>query len=540
MIEKINPYNNTDIANKIFFASSYTQTLRGLKWMKDNPAAAACGVDFVSMVGPRSVLEAKERGKQSGIETFIREFSSLSIHAGMGYIGYGSACCISDKFNKKYGIKAQNIFASGDTIQNMFEIWKKSGYKSAEFFKYFLKNLKGLNGSSWKNISNNDIEKFAYDLETIANKTGKLETASGRNKSDLQKEIKNLKSVLSAKITKNTGANSSFKLSALNGSKEISGTLQELNDNAVSLANVFKTKTKEELPDFIKNLKKNKSLSTIIGLGITSLLSISVQPINRMLTKKRTGNDGFVGVDSNENDNSTEFKVMKTLAGIAFPIFSISTIGCKFKDLLSNIQFNSKIPSINQFKFIYGFTISSRLFASRDGNELRESLIKDTLGFSTWLLFGDFVSKLTTRFLGGKELINNPIEKNKQKNSFKYAKDWLMKSSVKSFQEILLPKSKNITKDGKPIGFIDLYKNASDKIKGKIAKAAFAQILGYVFSCLVLGLGIAKLNINITKYLYNKDKAHNNMNKEINIPVNSPTKEINPVFKEFHKITNSA
>ncbi len=530
--------------DKPSFKGMQTALLSGLGWMKNNPAMGACAVDMASMVIPRTAVEAKDRGKQSGIETFIREVSSLLIHATMGLVGYKAAAAISGKFNKENGVKAQDIFASGDTINNMSEIWKNADGKTQGFFEGFVQNIKGLNETNWNNISEKSHKEITDCLINLANKTEMYNNASGDEKSALSKEIKDIKSVLISKITKDTGASTSYKLNAINGSKEINASIGELIDNAVSLSNAFKTKTKEQFPEFIKKLGHNKSVSTILGLGITSALCISVQPINRMLTKKRTGNDGFVGVDSKENDNSKEFKVMKTAAGVGFPLFAISTIGCKPKDLLSSVQFNGKIPSLNQFKFVYGFTISSRLFASRDGNELRESLIKDTLGFSTWLLFGDFVSKLTSRAIGGKELINNPVAQDGSKKGLSYAKDWLMKTSVKSFEEILLPAVEKYQKDGKTLSIAELYKNASPELKSKVAKVAGAQVAGYLFSGLVLGLGIAKLNIIITKHLHARNKAHNQMNNELNTNSNLQldtkylselAQKTSPIFKEFNK-----
>lgn len=551
MINNINPSNihtenNRNFGNnKVSFKGAETVLLSGLGWMKDNPAMGACAVDMGSMVIPRTIVETKDRGKQSGIETFIREISSLLIHATMGLIGYGAATAISGNFNKQNGVKAQNIFASGDTIKNMSELWINADGKNDKFFEGFVKNISGLNNNAWKNISKPEQKTIEQELIKLADKTDKFSQLPNSNaeKTKLGEEIKNLKSLLIARITKDTGASSSYKLKSVNNSKEISASLGELIDNAVTLSNAFKTQTKEQFPDFIKGLMKNKLVSTALGLGITSLLCVSVQPINRLLTKKRTGNDGFVGVDTKENDKSKEFKAMKTVAGVGFPIFAMSTIGCKLKDLPASVQFNGKIPSLNQFKFIYGFTISSRLLASRDGNELRESLIKDTLGFSTWLLFGDFVSKLTSRFLGGKELINNPLAQDGSKNKLSYAKDWLMKSSVKSFEEILLPGAENYQKDGKKLSLTQLYKNAAPELKKKVAKVAGAQVIGYLFSGFVLGLGIAKLNIFITKHMHGQDKARKQMNSEINTPAKqldsnylSKIAEKNTkVFKEFIK-----
>ena len=203
-------------------------------------------------------------------------------------------------------------------------------------------------------------------------------------------------------------------------------------------------------------------------------------------------------------------------------------------DLVSNIQFNSKVPTLNQFKFLYGFTIGSRFLSSRDSNELRESVIKDTLGYTNWLILGGMVSKLTARALGGKDLINNPIA-NEGKKGIGYAFKWLTKASVKSFDEVLLPKATEVIKDGKALKFSELFKNADAATKTKVAKIAASQVAGYLYSGLVLGVGIAKLNIFITKKVQEKNKAQNpqaNQKLEM-VDIAKMQAQQNPVFKDF-------
>jgi hypothetical protein len=320
-------------------------------------------------------------------------------------------------------------------------------------------------------------------------------------------------------------------------------SLSELVDNAVVLSNTFKTKTQDKLPSFVKDLVKNKTASTVLGMGVCAALCMSIQPLNRYLTKKRTGQDGFVGVDDNkQGDKSNKFKIAKTVAGIGFPALAIKCIG-KPSELISNIQFNSKIPTINQFKFVYSLTIGSRFLSSRDGNELRESVIKDTLGYTNWLILGGMVAKLTALGLGGKDLINNPVAQDGSKKGVKYAAKWLTKASVKSFDEVLLPNAKEIAKDGKLMKFSEIFKNADSATKSKVLKIATSQIAGYLYSGLVLGVGISKLNIFITKQLQAKKKANNQMNEKI--AENSDNKydidylakmqsQMSSVFKEFN------
>ena len=540
MIDRINtkfqiPQKAEQNNKNTTFKGAGTAVLTGLRGLNNSPAIGACAVDLCSMVIPRTAIEFKNRGPQAGIEAAFREGASCFIHACVGLIGLGAATLISGKFNQQYGVKAQNIFANGDTINNLSNIWKTSEGQR-QFFDGFLQNIKGLNGTEWRSVSQGARDDIVNGLVSLADKTEQMAKASGKNKLTLAKEVKDLKTVVLSKVTKDTGAQASFKLNA--GAKEVSASLGELVDNAVVLSNSFKDKTKEKLPEFIKTLKSNKVASTLLGMGICAALCMSVQPLNRYLTKKRTGQDGFVGVDNKEGDKSKGFKTAKTIAGVGFPLFAMKTIG-KPSDLLANIQFNSKVPTINQFKFLYGLTIGSRFLSSRDSNELREGIIKDTLGFTNWLILGGMVSKLTARALGGKELINNPVAQDGAKKGIKYGLKWLTKASVKSFDEVLLPNAKEITKNGKMLKFSELFRKADSATKSKVLKIAGSQIAGYLYSGLVLGVGIAKLNIFITKQVQARKKASMNMNKQVNpkYDINYLSKmqcELSSVFKDFN------
>ncbi len=547
MIDRISQPKNT-LENKIkinkkqSFKGPVSSGLWLLRGINQKPALGACGVDLCSMVIPRTAIEMKNRGKQAGIEAMFREGISCFIHACVGLIGFAAGSLISQNFNKANGIKAQKIFANNKTIMNLSKMWQNTQGQSDKFFVEFLKNIKGLNGTEFKGISENVSAEMADKLVELANKTAVLSKLKGADKKYMAKEVNRLKSVIINNIVKDTGAQTAFNLNAITDAsgkviqKGVSSNLTELIDNAIVLSNAFKTKTLDKIPEFAKKLSHNKNLSTALGLGICAALCMSVQPINRYLTKKRTGHDGFVGVKDKQASNSKSFKTLKTILGVGFPIAAISSIG-KLSELPANVQFNSTIPTLNQFKFLYGLTIGSRFLASRDSNELRESVIKDTLGFTNWLILGGVVSKLAARGLGGKEIMNNPVVQDGAKKGIKYAWNWLTKASVKSFDEILLPNAKEIIKDGKAIPFKELYKNAEPEIKSLVRKAGIAQVAGYLYSGLVLGVGIAKLNIFITKSLEKRKHAKQNMNKQINSS-NNPAgnynyKKESSVFSEF-------
>ena len=179
----------------------------------------------------------------------------------------------------------------------------------------------------------------------------------------------------------------------------------------------------------MKQLKRLNINRSVAGLGFAALFGMSVQPINMYLTKKKTGCDGFPGIPGRKKDNSTNFKIFKTAMALLFGggVLSTIMIGDKksavkelnkvltkterLKDFgnrfLAKIQFKGMMPTINQLKFVYGMTIISRFMCARDKDELRESMVKDTLGFLNLLILGALVTKGATRAIN-KKLINMP------------------------------------------------------------------------------------------------------------------------------------
>ena len=237
----------------------------------------------------------------------------------------------------------------------------------------------------------------------------------------------------------------------------------------------------------MKQLGLSRSL---LGLGIASVIGCCIQPFNIYLTKKKTGSDGFVGVEGREKDKTNKFKALKALAAAAFGTMSYGLI-CKFKakDFLPNIQYKGITPTLNQFKLVYGLTIMSRLLAARDKDELRESTVKDTLGYLSWLVFGNFVAKGTLKLLD-KSLVG--------------------RSRDEILYEALHKAGISTVKDGKALSFNKLLKllPKSDKLtRVKLRNFNISQLAGYLFSGLVLGVGIPKLNIHMTKKSDEKRKA---------------------------------
>ena len=151
-------------------------------------------------------------------------------------------------------------------------------------------------------------------------------------------------------------------------------------------------------------------------------------------------------------------------------------------------------------------TIISRLFSARDKDELRESLTKDTLGFLSWLVLGDIVNRITAEALDKSVLDRKtPEVANKKFLGRAYGSilktrdeiliETLAKNGISSTKEengkVVAKKFKEMMKDLDKIAD----KKAVEMTKRRLRTLNWAQLAGYAFSGLVLGLGIPNLNI---------------------------------------------
>lgn len=478
--------NNASFKGIETLVAGAVPAISALRFLDNSPAIGACVVDLGSMVIPRTVVDTKNRGVDSGVETGIREGSSTVNHAIVGLVGAGAASAVTSavRINSKYsGVEAQKIFANNDAIDVFADFWKKSGNNPTKYYEAVLESIEGLDASTWKKFLPTDGE------DSISKLAEKLAGSNELTK-DLKQELLN-------KIVKNTGARGKFKLAAGADGKQVSESLDILLENMTVLGKNFAAKGVDNLDNFVKDLKGVKKYSALLGLGISTVIGCSIQPINKYLTKKRTGKEGFVGVEGREPDKSAKFKLQKAGMAALMGLLAFSTITTKPSEFIGKLQFTSKIPNLNQFKLLYGMTIMSRFLSARDKNELRESSIKDFLGFANWLILGGIVSKGVARILpGGKDLINYTES---GKTGIKKAFDWIGKASIKNYDEVLLKTaSKVVDENGKALGFSKLMKLADSATKAKVGKLALAQIAGYLYSGVVLGMGIAKLNIFIT------------------------------------------
>lgn len=500
-----------------------------LKFLDTSPAWGANAVDFFCMVLPRTLTDFS-RGPEAGIETARRESMGTINDSAVGAYGTLAGLALAMGINKVFGLskndlKAASIFADSETIDMMGKIWheelpQNTNNPTFERIKKALGNYEVFDGNKWAKFNEKDIEKAA---NIFVEELGKGEKLSKEARYNINKIL-----------TSSNNLENNFRIVAQKGEKIHSSrySIDGITENTFKLSKIFsKDKVAEAFREasdigsnkFLKALKKMNMKRSILGVLIATLVGCSVQPINMWLTKRKTGGDGFVG--GGKKDDSFGFKVQKALVAGLFSAGVIATIGNP-KNLLKNLQFKGFTPTINQLKFIYGATIASRFLSARNENELKESTTKDVLGFVNWLILGNFVQKLVAQGFD-KSLI-----KQEQKGGIL---NWIRTSSLKTRDEVLHEAlGEKAFKDGKALKFGEMIKALGDNkvAKKRLGILTLAQLAGYIYSGVVLGVGIPKLNIYLTKRRMEKE-AQVNASAQQNNPAEIDDKMLSPENREF-------
>lgn len=501
-----------------------------LRFLDTNQAIGANSVDLCSMVIPRTVYDFHKRGADAGVETARRESMGTINHSLVGVYGTLGGMLVASALNRRFkndNLRVDKLFADNATTDILARYRLNSLRKEPKpevsnvksYLNEVFDNLKVYNPANkdavdgWVGIKGKERDLVIEKLENLL-KNGKKDQID----KDSLNYIKNL-------LVSSTGGEKQVKLEFFKDGKLEKKATNNLSTFIENLHNVSKVYMKKDIEEIFKNsvdidsnafvnaLKSMNLKRSVIGLGIATAIGVSTQPINKYLTFKKTGQTGFVGVEGREEDHSTKFKIMKTVAGILLAGAAISTITTKPSEFLSKIQFKGMLPTVDQLKLVYGMTIGSRLLAARDKDELRESAIKDSLGFLNLLVLGALVAKGSAKLLDkSKSLITL------KPNSGKGFVNWLKNSTLRNRDEVLLTElkahGKEVIKDGKALTFKELMKlsetlptDVQKSLKGKLRVLNLSQAIGYLYSGLVLGVGVPALNAHMTAKSDAKYKA---------------------------------
>ena len=415
-------------------------------------------LDLSTAIIPRTIVETKESNSYAGFEAFRRESSGLIVNCLIpSFIVMGVASLlqrpIMGGFHKANLI---NTWANGDSIDKIHKFYSQAKGATPEekiynTFRDELGSLSGVDAHTTKHFdeildikkdkNGNFVGKIGNEkVHNAVNEFVKLTQSDKYSSKQFKKAYRDIvEETLVAENIKFHGDKGYF-----------SNNLESLCEDTVKmLRGVVKENITDadKLTKYFNKAKKLVNWKSIGGLGIIIPLAISMQPINRWITRKTSGRKGApIYKDFNKDTEHKELTPKEKRELLAQKFISIgSMIGVcglsMFMDrpVLKNIfQFKGIFPTMDQARIISTATFASRMGASEDKNELREATVRDIATFSSFYFLGDYVAKGIATYLehkhkkDGVHLINRLKEApDKDANMFKKFWHWAKHTSLK-------------------------------------------------------------------------------------------------------------
>ena len=428
-------------------------------------------LDLSTAIVPRTVIETKESNGYAGFEAFRRESSGLIVNCLIpGFIVAGVAKLLQTPIMKGFGKSdLSTTWANENAINKIHDFYAphfadKSLDQRQKVYNTFrdeLGSLSGVDGSETKHFADIFGIKTGTDGKFVG-KIGndKLDRAVNELVDDVLAEKHKSKKVKEAyrSIVEETHIAENIKFKSDKGF--FSNNLESLCDDTVKmLRGVIKEDIKDanSLSQYFKKATKLVNWKSIGGLGVIIPLAISMQPINRWITHKTSGQKGApIYKDFGKDSEHKEMTAKEKAELLAQKFISIgSMVGVcglsMFMDrpILKNIfQFKGIFPTMDQARIISTATFASRMGASEDRNELREATVRDIATFSSFYFLGDYVAKGIATFLEkknpGTHLINKLKDAKEGANPMQKLWNWAKHTSLKSSDELATIKDKRL------------------------------------------------------------------------------------------------
>lgn len=377
-----------------------------------NAMIQVAAVDTAFTNIPRTVLDLGT-SIAAAWETLRREFSGLFVNCLMpGLLVKGVASALP-KSEMLKGTNVVGSWANGDAIEKLSGVYKKAqesgaADKTKEYIERALGSIEGLDGKTWVKYA--DKASTPEFQEAIGNLT-KAVTSSGKERKTLLKQAQTkIASVTKAEgVLKFNGkpqANLEETLrdvvdlgSKFNVVKE--KTLKGLGQTADDLVNPETTsKVAQAIDKYGSSLKGFVNKKSLIGLGLVITIAVSMQRINRSITRKQFNAEGApIYKDFGKKDTTQKmdekqkrnFKMKKLAA--AGSMYGLAALSMMKKPTLGMFQFSGIFPTMDQCRWIASSTFASRMLGAEDENELRESTVRDLASFAGLYFLGDYAKK---------------------------------------------------------------------------------------------------------------------------------------------------
>lgn len=430
------------------------------------PMVNVTALDLSTAIVPRTVIETKESNGYAGFEALRRESSGLIVNCLIpSFIVMGVAKLLQRPIMGDFKKSTfANTWANSDSIDKIHKFYTgaKGNTHSDRVYNTFanmLGDLSGVDAGETKNFSNIFQMEFDSSGNIKAIKNPKIKAAIDKLTEAVTEKEYNKSKVKEAynAIVEETHISENIKFK---GDKAyFSNNLESVCEDTVKmLRGVVKENITEEakLAKYFKKAHRLVNWKSVGGLGLIIPLAISMQPLNRWITRKTSGQKGApIYKDFGEDKPHKELSPKEKRELLAQKFISVgSMIGVAGlsmfmdKPSLRMFQFKGLFPTMDQARIISTATFASRMAVSEDKNELREATVRDIATFSSFYFLGDYVAKgiatLIEKKNPGVHLINRLKEPKEGANTLQKLWNWAKHTTIKSSDELSTAKDKRL------------------------------------------------------------------------------------------------
>ena len=481
-----------------------------------NPMIQVSFVDTVSTNIPRTLVDLKT-GLAAAFETCRREFSGLFVNCLMPGLVVKGLAGILPKANELKGTNVVGSWANSDAINKFSTVYNNSG-STKEYVEKAISSLEGLDGTNWvKYAEKSSLPEFQEAVKDITTAIGTY----GRTRKNLLKSAREKlagitkaenvlrfngkpQSNLEETLRDITDLGSKYNYVKNKTLQSIGKTAEDLTDKEVS------TKVTQAIKKYNKKLNSFVNQKSLIGLAIVIAIAVSVQTINRAITRKQFNAEGapiykdFGKKDTTQKMDEKQKKVFfaKKLASAA-GMYGLAALSMMKKPTLGMFQFSGIFPTLDQCRWIAASTFASRMMGAEDENELRETTVRDLASFSGLYFLGDYVKKGVASAMeaasktenGAKVLGENVILLNRKKV--------IEKPVIKAGMPIAQKIGKQLSYRAKQFG--NWIKNTELKTASEVSSIKvrnlrnLCRVADIAFSIIMLGVLLPKYNRKVTE-----------------------------------------
>ncbi len=382
---------------------------KGFSVLDKNAMIQVSFIDSVSTDIPRIIVDSKT-SLAAAFETARREFSGLFVNCLMPGLLVKGLAKIMPKSETLKGTNVAGSWANSDAIDKLKGVYRQAqesgaADKTKAYVEKAIGSLEGLNGEHWIKYADSAAapeykNAVSYVTEAISKK--------GSARKELLKKAQ----------TSLAGLTKAENILKFDGKPQanLSETLRDVADLG-SKFNYFKEKTVSKISDAVdekqisenvmkeidkygSSLKSFVNKKSLIGLGIVVAIAVSIQSINRAITRKQFNAEGapiykdFGKKDTTQKmDEKQKKKFFAKKMASAIGMYGLAAASMMKKPSLKMFQFSGIFPTLDQCRWIAASTFASRMIASEDENELRETTVRDIASFCGLYFLGDYVKK---------------------------------------------------------------------------------------------------------------------------------------------------